>query len=94
MCKISKDDMLYIDDMRHKLDWKPPVTNTNMIIWLPEIPILVSCFVWRANRGHIPSADALLQIGVKLESNIFGYFKRTEETVEHVLFSCSFATNF
>ncbi|XP_023761644.1 uncharacterized protein LOC111910085 [Lactuca sativa] len=69
-----------------------PVCDGNFS-WLKMIPLKVLGFIWRAKKSRIPSAAALNNRGVALESTVCGVCNTTEETGDHILVTCSLARN-
>ncbi|KAL4590329.1 hypothetical protein LXL04_003257 [Taraxacum kok-saghyz] len=67
--------------------WKLPV-----IKWTHDVPIKVSCFIWRANMGRIPTACDLMKRGVPVNSPICSFCSGDDEGTLHTLWSCPFAT--
>lgn len=60
-------------------------------IWSKVIPIKISCFVWRAKLGQIPSLMALKGRGVNLGDTMCGGCRLCEEDCNHILKSCPIA---
>ncbi|CAI9299325.1 unnamed protein product [Lactuca saligna] len=69
-----------------------PVCDVNFP-WLKMIPLKVLGFIWRAKQSRIPSAAALKNRGVAMESDICSVCNTTEETGDHILVICTLARN-
>lgn len=59
--------------------------------WLKTIPLKVLGFVWRAKQNKIPSARALRDRGGEMTSTLCGFYRRSEETGDHILVECPLA---
>lgn len=56
-----------------------------------ELPSKVTCFVWWAMQGRIPSLIALSRKGHNAGATICGYCSEAEEDSDHILISCPYA---
>ncbi|CAI9303946.1 unnamed protein product [Lactuca saligna] len=90
-CTLSSDGAFHVDALRFKIDcWNIPLMETHLK-WIHEIPLKVTCFIWRANLDRIPTACALLKRGIQLDSPICTYYRTAEEDISHVLLRCPMA---
>nr|KAJ0197364.1 hypothetical protein LSAT_V11C700352090 [Lactuca sativa] len=90
-CTLSSDGAFHVDALRFKIDcWNIPSMETHLK-WIHEIPLKVTCFIWRANLDRIPTACALLKRGIQLDSPICTYCGTAEEDASHVLLRCPMA---
>lgn len=76
--------------LRYVLEDKGTMDN-DMFNWINEVPIMVTCFIWRTKMGPIPSVVVLAKRSINLESITCCLCNLTEETSNHVLVRCSFA---
>nr|KAJ0216241.1 hypothetical protein LSAT_V11C300125010 [Lactuca sativa] len=91
VCTLSSDGIFHVDRLRIQIDrWNLPTLETPLK-WIHEIPLKVTCFMWRANLERIPTACALLKGGIQLTSPICSYCENAEEDASHVLFRCPMA---
>nr|KAJ0215457.1 hypothetical protein LSAT_V11C300123840 [Lactuca sativa] len=91
VCTLSSDGIFHVDRLRIQIDrWNLPTLETPLK-WIHEIPLKVTCFMWRANLEKIPTACALLKRGIQLTSPICSYCENAEEDAYHVLFRCPMA---
>ncbi|PWA92043.1 RNA-directed DNA polymerase, eukaryota [Artemisia annua] len=59
--------------------------------WFRFIPKKVNIFVWHAHRDHLPTWWNLSNNGVKIESILCPTCSSSPETIQHSLWTCSFA---
>ncbi|XP_023737564.1 uncharacterized protein LOC111885546 [Lactuca sativa] len=91
-CKLSHDGNYMVHMLRQRIDQTLPVNNQQaMIKWSKLVPIKVTCFVWRAIQGRIPSVVALSHRGINLDSTICGSCIDGPECANHIIISCPFA---
>ncbi|CAI9263399.1 unnamed protein product [Lactuca saligna] len=89
-CGLTPYGSFTVNALRLKWDYRPPLTNTKFQ-WIKEIPLKVSCFIWRANLGRIPTTMELVKRGVNIDTSICQMCDEKEESVDHVLVECSYA---
>nr|KAJ0204559.1 hypothetical protein LSAT_V11C500290840 [Lactuca sativa] len=73
-----------------KMDYQTPLTNIKFH-WIKEIPLKVSCFIWRAHLGKIPTAKELVKSRVSMENLTCQMCNEKEESVDHILVDCAYA---
>ncbi|CAH1443483.1 unnamed protein product [Lactuca virosa] len=92
-CKLTGDGTYTVRSVRKVID-KPPITTTGTmtIQWYKVVPIKVLCFIWRAAQGRIPAIVALEMRGIKVNSLLCSACIGQQESVDHVLIDCPFAS--
>lgn len=60
---ISLDGEFHVDIMKHHMDKQPNPIKADIIYWIHEISINVSCLVWRAKVERVPTATGLAKRG-------------------------------
>ena len=79
-------------DLRYNLDSRDQLdAEGNVIRWIHDVPLKVTCMVWRANLGRLPTACELIKRGVTIATPICSYCGNEDEDVTHVLWRCSMA---
>ncbi|CAH1427404.1 unnamed protein product [Lactuca virosa] len=59
-CKLCPDGNYMVHMLRQKIDQTLPINNQQVMIkWSKLVPMKVTCLVWRAMQGRIPSAMTL-----------------------------------
>lgn len=89
-CGLTPDGSFTVNAFRKRWDYHP-LYNDNFH-WLKEIPMKVSCFIWREKLGKIPAALELSKRGVNLDILTCRMYDETKECVNHVIVKCSYAT--
>lgn len=92
-CALSSNGVYSVGSLRPFIDNTDSVSPGAPITWVKEIPIKVSCFVWRAQLGRIPTAEALIKRGVRLPSSICSSCNSNIECYNHLLVDCDLAMN-
>lgn len=90
-CELDSSGAFSVGVIREfldNLDCSRPRVN---ILWSKIVPIKVSCFIWRALLGRIPSAEALIRRGIHLNSSICSLCNSNVECYNHILLGCGFA---
>lgn len=59
-------------------------------LWSLDLPTKVTNFIRRACRAMVPTAVALADKRVQIDTNC-SWCRLSDENIEHVLFGCSFA---
>ncbi|CAI9281688.1 unnamed protein product [Lactuca saligna] len=88
MCTLSSDGVFHVDALRFQIDCSNIPSMETHLRWIHEIPLKVTCFIWRANLDRIPTACALLKRGIQLESPLCTYCGNEEEDASHVILRC------
>ncbi|CAH1444977.1 unnamed protein product [Lactuca virosa] len=89
-CGLTPDGSFTVNALRSRWDYRTPLTNKNFH-WIKEIPLKVSCFIWRAQWGRIPTAKELVKRGVNMENLTCQMCNVKEETADHILVDCAYA---
>lgn len=90
-CVLNSTGSFTVGAIREIIDNYGVTRSSINVQWLKEIPLKVTCFVWRALLGKIPSAEALIRRGVRFDSSICSLCKSNVECYNHILVGCSFA---
>ncbi|KAL4576975.1 hypothetical protein LXL04_013076 [Taraxacum kok-saghyz] len=88
---ITDDGMYRVKALRYKIDCPQQIEEGAVINWTHDVPLKVLCFVWRVNRGRIPTATELLKRGIAIDSPICTYCSLEDEDTLHVLWGCQLA---
>lgn len=88
--ELTSDGRYATYALRNRLENHQPV-DSGKFTWVKDIPIKIVCFILRAKMGCIPSAKALSNCGVTIDSKFCKYCGLADESVYHVLVSCSFS---
>ncbi|CAH1422566.1 unnamed protein product [Lactuca virosa] len=91
-CKFNPNGKYTLEALWRLVDSKITNKGGKPFIWLKIVPIKVSNFAWRAKQGRIPVAAALLMRDVQTDSLICKLCNMGEESADHLLTSCSFAS--
>ena len=87
------DGIYKVTSLREKLDQKLLTSMSQIqIMWSKLSPIHASIYVWKAALGRIPSAEALVHRGIKLDSTLCGSCINGSETADNIIVGCSYAT--
>lgn len=74
-CGLTPDGSYSVCALRKRWDYRPPTIGSNFH-WLKEIPLKVSCFIWRAQAGRIPTVTELSKICRIIDlSDVWGYWR-------------------
>lgn len=87
-CNLAPDGHFSTKLIQSKVDLYPSCSLCPRVLWLKTIPIKVTCFIWRASMGHIPSVMALKSRGVSIDFDICGYCNEIVEDSDHILVGC------
>ena len=90
-CKISSNGKYSVAAMRSVIDFDPSITDEAWISWSKQVPMKVLCFIWRAARDRIPTAEALSHRGVSVHSTNCSFCNSVLETADHIMASCPLA---
>nr|KAJ0196731.1 hypothetical protein LSAT_V11C700384620 [Lactuca sativa] len=85
------DEIFNVAKLRCRLDKASHPISDGDFWWLNSAPKKVVSFIWRAKQGRIPSAKALQRRNIPVSSIICDWCRNNEETVNHILTSCSLA---
>lgn len=78
--------------MRNHLELPYPILlNSECMKWFKEVPYKVSCFVWKAISGGIPTAAALHHRGVNIPNVVCRSCNLVVEDRDHVLLTFNIA---
>ena len=88
---LSHDGSFTVHDLRHYIDKKLTTPAPNPTIWIQIVPLKVTCFVWRACLGRIPTASALSIRGIHLNSSDCVLCPNGIDEVNHILVNCPLA---
>ncbi|KAL4560381.1 hypothetical protein LXL04_032531 [Taraxacum kok-saghyz] len=89
--KLASDGCFYVRNLRHLIDEKTTLPAMNPTVWYHLIPVKITCFVWRACRGRIPTSDALMQRNVTVPSATCHLCANNQEDVNHLFLTCTTA---
>ncbi|CAH1442108.1 unnamed protein product [Lactuca virosa] len=65
-CNLTDDGNYQVHALRQVLEVNNSV-DARKFWWIKEVPIKVTCFVWRAKLGRIPTTSALSTRGVVIK---------------------------
>lgn len=88
--KLSGDDRFVVCAVRRFLDLRLTIPVVNPTVWINLVPLKVSCFVWRACMGRIPSASALSRRGIRIENSSCSFCHLGIDDADHSLVCCPF----
>ncbi|KAL4578242.1 hypothetical protein LXL04_014362 [Taraxacum kok-saghyz] len=92
ICNLAEDGNFRVRDLRQAIDTTQLGASMEDIInWTHDVPIKVSCFIWRANLGRILTSCALMKRGIQIYSLICSFCNNAEEDEMNVLWNCPFA---
>ncbi|CAH1450209.1 unnamed protein product [Lactuca virosa] len=91
-CKLNPDGEYTLKALRRLVDSKITNIGGEPFIWLQIVPTKVSSFVWRMKQGRILVAVELSKRGVQTDSRIYKLCNIGEESADHLLMSCAFAS--
>lgn len=92
-CKLIGDGMYIVSSVRKILDKHPiSISGPTTINWCKVVPIKVLCFIWRVAQGRIHVAVELEMKGIKFNSLLCSLCIGQQESVDHVLVDCLFAS--
>ncbi|CAH1413344.1 unnamed protein product [Lactuca virosa] len=74
ICCITPYGMYTVEALCQRIDHIPILSSGNKFIWTKEVPIKVSCFVWRARTLCIPSTVALQHRAFNTPNSIYSSF--------------------
>ncbi|CAI9295967.1 unnamed protein product [Lactuca saligna] len=89
-CSLTGDGSYQVCALRQVLDVNNSI-DERKLWWIKEVPIKVTCFVWRAKLGRIPTTSALSTRGISLPSTSCCQCGHNDENDIHVLVQCPFA---
>ncbi|MFS7976886.1 putative reverse transcriptase zinc-binding domain-containing protein [Helianthus anomalus] len=69
-----------------------PVSVSYVLEWNKWVPGKCNLFVWRAEMGRIPTADALSRRGLQVGDGLCPLCKSEAESIDHLFTSCFVAT--
>nr|KAJ0226325.1 hypothetical protein LSAT_V11C100021160 [Lactuca sativa] len=72
ICELTSDGRYATCALRNKLTNHQPV-DSSKFTWVKDFPIKFVCFIWQAKMGSIPSAEALSNRGVTIDSKFCKY---------------------
>ncbi|XP_052619680.1 uncharacterized protein LOC128126024 [Lactuca sativa] len=87
------DGVFSVARLRNRLDRASHLICDGDFWWLNSVPKKVVNFIWQAKQGRIPSAEALRKRNIQVPSTMCGICEHVEESVDHILTSCSLARN-
>ncbi|CAI9282816.1 unnamed protein product [Lactuca saligna] len=89
-CEITRDGKYKVSALRYILEDNGQVDIDNFI-WIKEIPLKVSCFIWRAKRSRISTMTTPSSRGINLPTTTCCQCNSMEETTDHIPVQCVFA---
>ncbi|CAH1422415.1 unnamed protein product [Lactuca virosa] len=89
-CDLMGNRRYQVNALHHVLEDKG-ATDNGRFNWIKEVPSKVTCFIWRAKMGRIPTTVALAKRRINLQSTTCCLCNSTEECSDHVLVQCPFA---
>ncbi|KAL7609830.1 uncharacterized protein LOC111888318 [Lactuca sativa] len=90
--KLNPDGEYTVNALQRLVDSKNTNIGGEPFIWLQIVPKKVSNFVWRVKQGKILVAAELSKRGVQTDSRICKLCNTGEESTDHLLTSCTFAS--
>lgn len=92
-CSISEDDGYQACYHRRLID-SPRARDPceSVINWTHDVPIKVTCFLWRANLRRLPTTYALMKRGMTIRYSVCCFCGNEDEDVEHALWNYPAAT--
>ncbi|KAL7616239.1 hypothetical protein Lser_V15G00699 [Lactuca serriola] len=90
-CLLNPDGIYSVEAVRLIADQNPAAEPNPVVVWCKEIPIKVLGFVWKAEKGRIPTPEALSVRGVPVDYIMCGLCREVENA-NHIMISCPFAT--
>ncbi|XP_052622021.1 uncharacterized protein LOC128127534 [Lactuca sativa] len=88
ICNLSHDGTFQVRSLRSQIDERNESSDEAVIDWIHDIPIKVSCFMWRAVLDRLPTATTLIRRGIQLPSPTCTWCGLEPEDTDHVILRC------